>query len=210
MLEAFVRLVHALQGHHEAILVFLAVFTVSCLFLPVTIFEVVGGVLFGFRLGLVLNMAGIMLGTSLAFFLSRRLGRKAVHRYLAKREEYLAGLVTNWDLRALLIMRLLGLPPFWAVNYLAGLSNLKWRDYWAGTFFGVLPWMVFITHASNVLWQVLLTAGRKGFHDAVADKARPLVWSLVFLVIVIALSYLIKGKQKETMRTAVQEGMDRE
>jgi sulfoquinovosyltransferase len=94
----------------------------------------------------------------------------------------------------MLIIRLVGFPPFTLANYLAGLSRLPSGTYLAATLLGVLPWIVFITYISDALWKVLRTAGMAGFKEALAQHGRPLTLGLVMMAGVVGLTYFMKRR----------------
>jgi uncharacterized membrane protein YdjX (TVP38/TMEM64 family) len=96
------------------------------------------GVLFGFATGVVVVWIGAMAGAVTAFGLARRLGRGTVivgSVRLARLDE----LLQRRGLAGVLLVRLVPLVPFTAVNYASGFTALRVRDYTLGSAVGIVP-----------------------------------------------------------------------
>lgn len=91
------------------------------------------GVAFGLPLG------AALLGAAPAFPLARSLGRDAVERLTGTRLQRVDQLLARRGLLAVLAVRLVPLVPFSAINYAAGLSTVRRRDYAWGTAVGIIP-----------------------------------------------------------------------
>ncbi|WP_433042935.1 TVP38/TMEM64 family protein [Dactylosporangium sp. CS-033363] len=108
--------------------------------LPKTVFTLAAGALFGLVPGLVVVVAGAMLGAVAAFYLGRLLGRDTVRWLTGGRLDRLDPLLTGRrGFRTVLVARLIPIVPFTAVNYVAGLTSVRLRDFIAGTALGILP-----------------------------------------------------------------------
>lgn len=106
--------------------------------LPMT---VMSGALFGFGVGTVVTVIGANLGTQLTFALSRYFGSDFT-TFLTRRYPYLGQLdkqLRQNGFRVLVTLRLLPVVPFNAINYLAGLTSISYRDYTLGNLLGMLP-----------------------------------------------------------------------
>ncbi|WAB82970.1 TVP38/TMEM64 family protein [Microcella daejeonensis] len=106
---------------------------------PKNVLTVAAGLAFGFWQALLWVYLGALLGAAAAFVLSRRLGREAVERYTGARVERFDELVRRRGLVAMIGVRLVPILPFTAINYLAGLSAVRRRDYALGTAIGIVP-----------------------------------------------------------------------
>lgn len=120
--------------------IFVLLYILLTVFLfPGAILTAAGGALFGIALGTVLAVAGATLGATAAFLVGRRLGRTQVEQIAGKR----VGAIDRWiernGLVAVLYTRLIPLVPFNALNYAAGVSAVRLRDYVVGTAVGVVP-----------------------------------------------------------------------
>ncbi|MEV4513631.1 TVP38/TMEM64 family protein [Dactylosporangium sp. NPDC049525] len=107
--------------------------------LPKTVFTLAAGALFGVVAGLGIVVAGAMLGAVAAFYLGRLLGRDTVRWLTGGRLDRLDTLLAGHGLRTIVVARLIPVVPFTAVNYLAGLTSVRLRDFIAGTAVGILP-----------------------------------------------------------------------
>jgi uncharacterized membrane protein YdjX (TVP38/TMEM64 family) len=106
---------------------------------PKNVLSVAAGLVFGFGLALALVYAGALLGAAAAFALGRWLGRDAVERFTGSRVARLDDLVRRRGLAAVIGVRLIPVIPFTAINYGAGLTAVRRRDYALGTALGIIP-----------------------------------------------------------------------
>lgn len=118
--------------------------------LPVTVFTLVAGVLFGPLVGIPLVWLGAMCGALACFGLGRVLSRPALQRLtgsgragpaLLRLERFL----TRRGLLAVLWVRLVPVVPFGPSSYLAGATALGVRDFALGTGLGIVPSVVVYT-----------------------------------------------------------------
>jgi uncharacterized membrane protein YdjX (TVP38/TMEM64 family) len=136
--------------------------------LPAGIFALSAGALFGPWWGTLWALCGGMLGATLAFLLARSLGRDQVERWVKqKRWDRWDELIETRGFEGMVYARLLP-TPYALVSFAAGLSKVRFRDYWWGSLLGNLPGMaafVWMGHAGLAFgtnqggWStVLLTA----------------------------------------------------
>lgn len=107
--------------------------------LPKTVFTLAAGAVFGVVAGVATVVAGAMLGAVAAFGLGRWLGRDAVRRIAGRRAGALDVRLARRGLWAVMFLRLVPVVPFTAVNYLAGCTSVRLRDFLLGTAVGILP-----------------------------------------------------------------------
>ncbi len=123
-----------------AAVVFACLYAVATLSpLPKTVLTLGSGVLFGLPLGLVVVVVGASIGGASAFGLGRVLGRDTVHRWTGVRLDRFDDQLLRRGFLAILVARLIPIVPFTAVNYLAGVSAVRFRDFAAATVIGILP-----------------------------------------------------------------------
>jgi len=103
------------------------------------VFTLAAGALFGVSEGLVVVEAGATVGAVVGFSLARVLGRGFVARVSGASLEKLDERFARRGVLAVLAVRLLPVLPFAAVNYVSGLTSIRFRDYLAGTAAGILP-----------------------------------------------------------------------
>ncbi|WP_210416774.1 TVP38/TMEM64 family protein [Microcella pacifica] len=106
---------------------------------PKNVLSVAAGLAFGFGWALAAVYAGALLGAAAAFALGRGLGRDAVERFTGARVARLDDLLRRRGLLAVIGVRLIPVLPFTAINYGAGLTAVRRRDYALGTAVGIIP-----------------------------------------------------------------------
>src|SRR5262249_12113123 len=103
----------------------------AVLLLPVLGLLLAGGALWGVVFGTIYVMTGAALGSTLAFFVARYLVRGFVQRYV-ERHPKLAAIdraVETEGLRLVFLLRLSPVVPFILLNYVLGVSRVRYRDY---------------------------------------------------------------------------------
>jgi uncharacterized membrane protein YdjX (TVP38/TMEM64 family) len=126
----------------------------TVLFIPGTPLTVAGGAIFGPVLGTFYTVIGATVGATLAFLLSRFLGRgfvgalegekfKKIAEYDKKLEENGLGVV--------LFLRFAPLFPFNGLNFALGLTKVTFKDYFWGTLVGIIPGTFVYTYFGDSL-----------------------------------------------------------
>jgi uncharacterized membrane protein YdjX (TVP38/TMEM64 family) len=122
-------------------LVFVAVMAVSVLFAPipnVPIF-IAAGLAWGPVLGTVYSMAGMMLGSTMAFWTSRRLGRGHLPRLIGRKHaQRLDHMATTMGGRVVFWARMLPVVNFDLISFLAGLTAIRFAPFFFYSFLGML------------------------------------------------------------------------
>lgn len=106
---------------------------------PKALLTAAGGALFGLWAGAALSLAGALVGAVIAFGLGRALGRDAVDRLIRGQLARVDALLADHGLSAVLIVRLVPVLPFIAINYASGLSGVRFRHYVLGSAVGMVP-----------------------------------------------------------------------
>lgn len=176
---------------------FYFIFVVGVMALPITIFPIIGGVILPFWIAFPMNVLGATAGGWCSFMVTRIFGREAV-------EPFLRGKFKNWDsfskkqgFKTVLVLRLLGIPPFIVTNYALGFSAVTHIDFLTATLIGMLPWMAMVTYLAHSLWQAILVGGQAGLAKALTKVMWPLMlMSLTAASMFVLSSFLKKRKQK--------------
>lgn len=120
--------------------VFVGLYAVTTLVpIPHAVMSAVAGLVFGLGTGSLLVWAGAVLGSLGSFWVGRLLGREAVERFTGARVARVDALLTRRGLLSMIAVRLVPVLPFTAINYAAGLSAVRLRDYLLGTAVGIVP-----------------------------------------------------------------------
>lgn len=133
---------------------FIALYAVASLFAPVTPFTIAGAVIFGKFMGMFYNLAAGLAGASLAFFLGRYLFRGLARDFLQTKLPWLDRKVGEEGFSVVFYLRLFWFP-FIVLNYGAGATRIRFRDYFLGTALGMLPPVVILTYFVGALKDLL-------------------------------------------------------
>lgn len=107
--------------------------------LPKNVLSTLGGLMFGLVPAVMLVLVAALLGAAVVYGLGRALGRGAVERFTGTRVARVDELLRRRGLIAVIAVRLVPVVPFTAVNYAAGLTAVRFRDYVLGTALGMIP-----------------------------------------------------------------------
>ncbi|MBA3422838.1 MAG: TVP38/TMEM64 family protein [Thermoleophilaceae bacterium] len=128
------------EGGIAGPLVYVALYAVlTVLLFPGALITAAGGALFGPVLATLLTVVGATLGATAAFAIGRRLGREQVERIAGRRTDAVDRWLERRGFLAVLYLRLIPLVPFNALNYAAGVTGVRRRDYVLGTALGIVP-----------------------------------------------------------------------
>lgn len=118
--------------------VFVLLYGLGSLALPATPFTAAGSFIFGRYAGAAVNMLGVSLGASLGFFLGRYFLRDLARSFLTGGLAELDRKAEKHGFPVVFYLRIVWFP-FIVLNYAAGATGIRFRDYFLGTFFGTLP-----------------------------------------------------------------------
>jgi uncharacterized membrane protein YdjX (TVP38/TMEM64 family) len=128
------------HGPVAARLIYVAVYIVGTMaLLPGSVLSFAGAVLFGAYEGTVYTWVGATIGATLAYGMARLLGRDFVERLFGGRFGAFDQRIRDHGFTGLLIIRLLPLFPFNAVNFGCGLTGIRLGDYVLATAIGIVP-----------------------------------------------------------------------
>ena len=111
----------------------------TILILPSTPLNLSGGAIFGAWWGTLWTSIAALIAAIVAFAFTRTIGRDVVARKLAGRWEAMDGEMRQGGLFYMFAIRLLPIIPYGIVNFAAGLTSIRFRDYLLGTFLGTVP-----------------------------------------------------------------------
>jgi uncharacterized membrane protein YdjX (TVP38/TMEM64 family) len=138
---------------------FIFVYTLGVLFLPATPFTIAGAVIFGKFHGMLYNLAADALGASISFYLGRYFLHGVARGFLETRMPWLDRKATEDGFSVIFYLRIFWFP-FIVLNYAAGATRIRFRDYLLGTVLGLLPPVFIFTYFVGALKEVLATYRR--------------------------------------------------
>lgn len=106
---------------------------------PKNVLGIAAGIVWGFPVAFAMVYVGALIGAAASFVIGRALGREAVERFTGARVARLDAAIGRRGLLAVLSARLIPVIPFTLINYGAGLTSVRRRDYAIGTAVGILP-----------------------------------------------------------------------
>jgi uncharacterized membrane protein YdjX (TVP38/TMEM64 family) len=136
----------------------------SLLFLPRTPVVIFAGLCFGVAAAVILDLTASLLGATTGFLIARHFARGTFLRLarpgkLFRHSPWLGRLVFQTEKRGLsfvLLIRLIHLFPFGAMNYTFGVLPVRFRSYVIGTFLGLLPGTFVLAYVGNTFGCALL------------------------------------------------------
>lgn len=145
------------------------------LLFPDSVLVIAGGMIFGLFWGSILTTIGSLIGATIAFYISRKLGQQVVKKLIKK--DLVLFDRKNSGFFLILMLRLIPLFPFKIVSYSAGLSDVKFKDFALATTIGSLPGIIVYTN----LGDKTTVFGSKDFY-----------LSIGLLIGLFAISYIMK------------------
>ena len=146
-------------GDYAPIIFLLLASILPILLFPPGIFSVIGGLLFGFKLGAVLTIIAAIIYTNIMFLISRYFARNKIENFLEKRltlKQFnrIFGLNDNKLATFLIICRLIPILPNSIVSYSYGLTRISFKHYFIANLIGLIPgrliWLNFGSKLNNI------------------------------------------------------------
>ena len=133
-----------LIGEHVlfAPMIYVLCFAILPIFLfPVPILAVVAGAAFGLFAGSLYTIIGAMINSVLMFYIARFLGFRAVSDFTQNSKSKILKTLgePGGKFSLILILRLMPLVPYNALNYACGVMNVSLREYMVATLVGIVP-----------------------------------------------------------------------
>jgi uncharacterized membrane protein YdjX (TVP38/TMEM64 family) len=172
-------------------LAFIAVYIAATLLvLPSTAFNIAGGAIFGGVCGLAITSAAAIASATIAFMLSRGLGKSYVGDRTSQTLTDLNHHLKSDGIPYAFAMRFLPLVPYGVVSVAAGLSQINKRDYFIGTVLGTPVGL------APFVW-----LGHSGMQAAAGYSVLPLVASSGVLALMIIAATWFKQSQSSAVQT---------
>jgi uncharacterized membrane protein YdjX (TVP38/TMEM64 family) len=157
----------------------------TLILLPSTPLNISGGVLFGPWFGTLWTSVGAIVAAAIAFIFSRTLGRPVMEKKLAGRWEKMDAEIRRGGLFYMFAIRLVPIMPYGIVNFAAGLTAIRFRDYLVGTTVGTVP---------SVLPFVLI--GSSGLNAVSTGNLWPLLGALGLTGLLVLFSTWYKARKR--------------
>ena len=113
---------------------------------PDSIIAIAGGLIFGLVKGYIYTAIGAILGATLSFYISRKLGRNFVKKLTKENLDNVEEMTNSNGFFIIFMLRLIPLFPFDIISYGAGLTSVKYKDFILATFLGTIPGILVFTN----------------------------------------------------------------
>lgn len=156
-------------------IIYIVIYTIATiLVLPSTALNLTGGAIFGIWLGTLWTSIAAIIAAVVAFAFTRTVGREIIAQKLAGRWQSMDAEMHQGGLFYMFAIRLLPIIPYGLVNFAAGLTSVRFRDYFLGTVLGTVP---------GVLPFVML--GSSGLQAMRTGDVLPLVGALALIGLLV-------------------------
>ena len=153
-------------------------FLVVALSLPgATILTLTGGAIFGPVVGTLIVNIGATLGATVAFLVARLILREWVQKKFGDKLDPINKGLSENGISYLLFLRLVPLFPFFLVNLVSGLTEVRLLVYFLGTMFGIMPGSFVYANAGSNISRI----------DSISDISSPGVLGALILLGLFAL-----------------------
>jgi len=157
------------------IYVLLYILNTIILFPPIGLLSLSAGLIFGRFWGVILLMIASSIGTSCTFFISRLLFQKQIESAMGDRFINLREKLSQKGFYVILFLRIIPVVPYEALNYISGISKIKFKDYFWATFLGLMPGIFIAVFFADSL------ATMRNIKDFISVK-----FLIIFLLFIIA------------------------
>lgn len=159
------------------------------LFPPIAILSLSAGLVFGPFWGAIYLMIGAMLGATCTFFISRFFGRGIINKLLKGRLKEFDSLLERRGFAAILFFRVIPVIPYEVINYVSGLTKIRFRDYFLASLLGFIPGVIVASFFGGTLGEV------RGPKDIFSLKFAIAFGAFIFIILVpIVYKHLKKKK----------------
>ena len=153
-------------------------FLVVALSLPgATILTLAGGAIFGPVVGSLIVNIGATLGATVAFLVARLILREWVQKKFGDKLDPINKGLSENGISYMLFLRLVPLFPFFLVNLVSGLTEVRLLVYFLGTMFGIMPGSFVYANAGSNISRI----------DSISDISSPKVLGALILLGLFAL-----------------------
>ena len=138
-IEKVVRYIYKSGSMAIVLYIFIYVVKPFLVFIPSNVVAIIGGMLFGPVKGFISSMIGFFLSGTLAFYISRFLGKDFVDSIVGNKLIKLDDNIEENGFKILFMLRLPPILPFDPLSYACGLTKIKYRDFILASLLGVVP-----------------------------------------------------------------------
>jgi len=166
-------------------LIYIAIYVLATvLILPSTALNLTAGAIFGLWWGTLWTSIAAILAAVVSFSFTRTVGRDVVALKLGRNFREMDDRFQQGGIFYMFALSLLPIIPYGLVNFTAGLTSIKFRDYFLGTLLGTVP---------GILPFVML--GSFGLRAIQTGEILPLLGALSLIALLVVGATWYKRKQ---------------
>lgn len=121
-------------------IIYMLLYTVRPLiFFPASILSITGGLAFGPLFGTIYTVLGATAGALVSFVVARKLGKNIANKEWKGRGKAIQSQLEKNGFFYVLLFRFIPLFNFDLISYTAGVSKVRFRDFFLGTLIGIIP-----------------------------------------------------------------------
>ena len=159
---------------------------------PITPICIIAGFYFGFYEGLIISIVGETLGAIVVFLYGRYLFKEYFLKMLGERFSKFKNGFNKSSISYLMFIRVVGGTPFGVQNLLPAILDMKLRDYFIATFFGVIPWAYILVSLGSGLSNIVEAEQFESRMLFKAEYIAPLVVIAVIVMLPVAYKLIKK------------------
>jgi uncharacterized membrane protein YdjX (TVP38/TMEM64 family) len=122
---------------------------------PLTVLIAATGMIYGVWLGLAIALLAGLIAATVGFAIGHVLAHSLIRRMTGGPVERISAALGRHGVVTVGVLRITPVASFAAINYLAGASHVRYRDFVAGTLIGGAPYALAICLFGDVLEQTL-------------------------------------------------------
>jgi phospholipase D1/2 len=130
---------------------------------PVTLLMVATALTFGPITAFIYSILGCLSSAVLLYGIGHVMGKEAVRKFAGSRLNSLNQRLSNQGLITIITLRIIPVAPYTIVNFIAGASHIRFRDFVLGTIIGMSPGIFAITMLGDRLGYTIRNPGLKSF-----------------------------------------------
>jgi uncharacterized membrane protein YdjX (TVP38/TMEM64 family) len=170
--------------------VFVIAFGLLAVFpIPASVFVILAGAVWGWKLGTLYSVAGALIAASLSYWVARYLGA-GVLDYFGPAGRTITGKLRGVSFKSFFLIRLIPGIPFVVFNYGAGAAGVRFPQFVLATAASVAPLMLVFTYSADALM-----AGTLAKEEAV----KRLIIAAVLIATVVLLPSLFRRRAEKAL-----------
>lgn len=156
--------------------------------LPIGLFSVLGGIMFGSLKGTVYTVIGSTVGSIIAYYLAKYWGREWVETLLKGKLKKVDEKCKEKGFTITFLMRVIPILPCDVVSYICGLSDIDIVKYTLGTILGIIPGTFVYSNFGSSLHNIY---------------SKQFIFSIIFLILLSVIPLFIKKFYNKTLSKEV-------